>query len=89
MKNRSDDKGPEPEGITTAEIDGNQYVFVSLERIGGVMIFNVNDPQAPVYVGYSNNRTLAGNGPDLGAEGIIYISKEESPNGNALVILAN
>ena len=89
LKNRSDDKGPEPEGITTAEIDGNHYVFVSLERIGGVMIFNVNDPQAPVYVGYSNNRTLAGNGPDLGAEGIIYISKEESPNGNALVILAN
>lgn len=89
LKNRSDDKGPEPEGVSTAFINGSHYLFVSLERIGGVMTFNVNNPLNPVYVGYYNNRTLNGSGPDLGAEGIIYISAEASPNGNDIVILAN
>ena len=89
LKNRSDDKGPEPEGVATAFIDGSSYLFVSLERVGGVMTFNVNDPANPVYVGYYNNRTSAGNGPDLGAEGIIRISADASPNGNEIVILAN
>ncbi|WP_300357363.1 choice-of-anchor I family protein [Fluviicola sp.] len=88
-KNRSDDKGPEPEGVATAFINGNHYLFVSLERVGGVMLFNVDVPSAPVYVGYYNNRSLASNGPDRGAEGIIIIKKEDSPTGNDIVILAN
>lgn len=88
-KNRSDDKGPEPEGVATAFINGSHYLFVSLERVGGVLTFNIDNPATPVYVGYYNNRVLATNGPDRGAEGIIYISKEASPNNNALVILAN
>lgn len=88
-KNRSDDKGPEPEGITLEEINGKMYAFVGLERIGGVMVFNVQIPTAPVFVGYYNNRTLTGSGPDLGTEGIITIPAAISPNGNTLVILAN
>lgn len=88
-KNRSDDKGPEPEGVATAFINGNHYLFVSLERIGGVMMFNVDVPSAPVYVGYYNNRSVASNGPDRGSEGIIIIKKEDSPTGNDIVILAN
>lgn len=89
LKNRSDDKGPEPEGVATAFINGSNYLFVSQERIGGVLTFNVNDPANPVFVGYYNNRTLTGSGPDLGAEGIIYISAAASPNNNDIVILAN
>lgn len=88
-KNRSDDKGPEPEGVAAAVINGNHYLFVSLERIGGVMLFNVDVPSAPVYVGYYNNRSAATNGPDRGAEGIITIHKEDSPTGKEIVILAN
>lgn len=88
-KNRSDNKGPEPEGVATAMINGNHYLFVSLERIGGVMVFNVDVPTAPAFVGYYNNRTLTGSGPDLGAEGIITIKKADSPNGKDIVILAN
>lgn len=90
LKNRSDDKGPEPEGVTTAEINGKHYLFLALERIGGVMVFNIENPASPVYVGYYNNRSLAGAPTDdLGSEGIIHISASASPNGNELVILAN
>jgi hypothetical protein len=88
-KNRSDDKGPEPEGVTVSVINGIHYAFIALERVGGCMVFNVENPSAPVFVTYVNNRTLNGSGPDLGAEGIIFISAEDSPNGQAIVILAN
>lgn len=89
QKDRSDDKGPEPEGIVATMIDGNAYLFVSLERVGGAMAFNINDPANPVFIGYHNNRDAETNGPDRGAEGMIYIDAEISPNGNGLLVLAN
>jgi hypothetical protein len=89
IKNRSDDKGPEPEGVTTAFINGSHYLFVGLERIGGAMVFNVDNPLSPVYVGYYNNRSTTSSGPDLGTEGIIFIDAANSPNGQSILILAN
>jgi hypothetical protein len=88
-KNRSDDKGPEPEGVTTAMINGHHYAFISLERIGGVMSYNIDDPNNPVFASYFNNRNFATNGPDRGAEGMIFIPASQSPNGNDILILAN
>ena len=89
LKNRSDDKGPEIEGIHFQTINGKPYVFLALERIGGVMVFNVENPLSPVYVAYRNNRSTTLSGPDLGAEGIVTIPAAISPNGNDIVILAN
>lgn len=88
-KNRSDDKGPEPEGVSTAMINGHQYAFISLERIGGVMSYNIDDPMNPVFASYFNNRDFASNGPDRGAEGMVFIPAADSPNGNDLLLLAN
>ena len=59
IDNRSDDKGPEPEGITVAKLWGRDYVFVALERIGGVMVYEVTDPAAPRFVQYINTRNFA------------------------------
>ncbi|UOQ71148.1 T9SS type A sorting domain-containing protein [Hymenobacter cellulosilyticus] len=65
------------------------YAFVSLERIGGVAVFNVNDPAQPRLVEYINNRsTTAGTG-DQGPEGIVFVSATNSPTRQPLVILAN
>ncbi|HEU4470634.1 MAG TPA: choice-of-anchor I family protein [Flavisolibacter sp.] len=89
LKNRSDDKGPEPEGVTVAELFGKTYAFVSLERIGGCMVYDISDPLAPVYVDYINTRNAAAYGGDNGAEGIIYIDAISSPTGSPIVILAN
>lgn len=88
LKDRSDDKGPEPEGTAVGEINGDQFAFVALERTGGVIMFNVNTPTAPTYTGYYNHRTVTG-GPDRGAEGLIYIPDSLSPNGYPIVIAAN
>jgi hypothetical protein len=89
FKNRSDDKGPEPEGIAIATIKGNVFAFVALERTGGCMVYNITDPSDPVYVDYKNSRDLGSYGGDNGAEGIIYIDAAQSPNGQPIVILAN
>jgi len=89
FKNRSDDKGPEPEGVTIAVIGGQTYAFIGLERIGGCMVYNVTDPANPVYVDYKNTRNLLAYGGDNGSEGIIYISAANSPTGVPIVILAN
>jgi hypothetical protein len=89
FKNRSDDKGPEPEGVTIAEIGGKMFAFVALERIGGCMVFDVTNPSNPIVVDYKNTRNLTTFAGDNGAEGIIYISAANSPTGSPIVILAN
>jgi hypothetical protein len=88
-KDRSDDKGPEPEGVTTGRIGNNLYAFVSMERVGGVMVFNINNPASPVLELYQNNRSLTAGTGDLGPEGIVFIPAADSPTGQPLLLLAN
>lgn len=54
--NRSDDKGTEPEAVEVATINGRIFAFVGLERQGGVIIYDITNPKAPVYQSYLNNR---------------------------------
>lgn len=93
--NRSDNKGPEPEGVTIAKLWGRDYAFIGLERIGGVMIYDISNPYAPEFVQYLNNRdfNFAPDTPgagDLGAEGLIVIEASKSPvPGVPLLVVAN
>ena len=41
---RCSKKGPEPETVVTGAVDGKTYAFVTLERIGGVMVYDVTNP---------------------------------------------
>jgi hypothetical protein len=91
---RSDDKGPEPEGLVVGEIDGVPYVFVGLERVGGVMVWNLSDPTAPEWVGYLNDRPFFASAEgddagDLGPEGLTFIAAEVSPTGAPLLAVAH
>lgn len=54
--NRSDDKGPEPEGIALGNILGRTFAFVGLERTGGIMVHDITDPRRVSFVQYINNR---------------------------------
>ncbi|WP_066220518.1 choice-of-anchor I family protein [Formosa haliotis] len=90
FKNRSDNKGPEPEGITVANIAGKFYAFITLERVGGFMTYDITDPSNPTFIKYINNRTIGDSeGSDLGPEGIIYIAPEDNSLGTGLVVLSN
>ncbi|MBC8047219.1 MAG: choice-of-anchor I family protein [Fimbriimonadaceae bacterium] len=93
-KGRSDDKGPEPEGLTTAKILGDTYLFLGLERMGGVMIYNITDVNSPEFIEYENNRDFSvtpdeGVGGDLGPEGFLFIPATSSPTGKNLLAVSN
>lgn len=94
FENRSDNKGPEPEGVAIGEFNGKTYAFIGLERIGGIMVYDITDPYHAEYEGYFNNRNFdgdaeAGTAGDLAPEGLVYVSAEDSPNGQPLLIVAN
>lgn len=94
-ESRSDDKGPEPEALAVGSINGHQYAFIGLERMGGIMVYDISNPFAPVYVQYINNRDFevtpgaSNDAGDLGPESIQFISADDSPNNKPLIIVGN
>jgi 2',3'-cyclic-nucleotide 2'-phosphodiesterase (5'-nucleotidase family) len=80
---RSDNKGPEPEGIEIGAVDGRTYAFVALERSNLSLAFDVTDPEAVTYTGALQR---AG---DTSPEGVLFIAAADSPNGRDLVVTSN
>jgi hypothetical protein len=80
---RSDNKGPEPEGVTVAVIGGRTYAFVGLERSHMVLIFDVTNPAAVSYAG------AAKRDGDLNPEGLVVVPAVESPTGRALLLVTS
>ena len=92
--NRSDDKGPEPEGVAIGHIGNRTYAFIGFERVGGIIVYDITDPYQPTFVQYTNNRDFTGNAEagtagDLGPEGILFISAANSPTGTPLLVTGN
>lgn len=91
--NRSDNKGPEPEGVTVGEIDGRTYAFVGLERVGGMAVFDVTNPSAPSFIEYVTSRDFTKPGGDTnndsGPEVLSFVPASESTTGRPLVIMNN
>lgn len=97
---RSDDAGPEPEGVAVGEVDGVLYAFIGLERIGGIVVYDISDPANSEFVQYINNRDFTvdvelpdgSTNPavgDLGPEGLAFISAADSPTGQPLLAVGN
>lgn len=87
LDSRSRSKGPEPEGVTVGTFGSKTFAFIGLERVGGVMVYDVTNPNAPVYTTYLNTRTGATG--DRGPEGLTLIKAAQSPNGKPLLVVGN
>ena len=99
---RSDAKGPEPEGIAVGSIGARTFAFIGLERMGGVLVYDITNPRSPFRVDYLNTRDdwltepedaaaagqLSAIG-DLGPEGLLFVPAKQSPNGKPLLIVGN
>ncbi len=93
---RSNNRGPEPEGVIVERIGSKQLAFVGLERMGGMMVYDVTNPYSPEFLDYTNNRDfsvkpdedLSGAG-DLGPEGLLFIPKYHSPIDQPLLVVTN
>lgn len=94
FKSRSDDKGPEPEAIEVAEINGRYFAFIGLERMSGIMVYDITNPAFPEFVEYLNNRnfTVPADAPeagDLAPEDVVFIPLSESPAAYPIVVTSN
>lgn len=98
LDSRSDAKGPEPEGIALGKIGNKTFAFIGLERMGGVLVYDITIPTAPQRVDYLNTRddwaaadpsTVLATAGDLGPEGLVFIPAARSPNGKPLLVVGN
>lgn len=81
---RSDDKGPEPEGITLGRFGGRTFAFVGLERSGGIMTYDITNPRSPNFVGYTPSAS-----GDESPEGLLVIKAVDSPLAKPLLVVTN
>lgn len=88
-KSRSRAKGPEPEGVTVAKIGAQTFAFIAMERVGGVFVYNVTDPQAPIFVDYKNTRSTSAYAGDQGAETLLFIPKGQTETNKNYLVVAN
>ncbi|MDO8330135.1 MAG: choice-of-anchor I family protein [Fluviicoccus sp.] len=94
---RSNSKGPEPEALAIGKIQGHTYAFIGLERMGGVMVYDISNPFAPAFVQYVNPRDVTVSpdaaavaaGMDLGPEGMRFVAAADAPGGKPLLIVGN
>ncbi|PZD93050.1 hypothetical protein DNH61_25035 [Paenibacillus sambharensis] len=90
LDDRSGKKGPEPEDIKVMSEGGRHYAFVGLERIGGVMVYDITNPGGAVFFDYMNTRDysapIAG---DVSPEGLAVVKGADSPTGYPLVLAAH
>ena len=92
MDGRSDDKGVEPEAIATGVIGAQTFAFIGLERVGGVMVYDVSNPTNPQFVTYKNpaiDGSTGAGATDVSPEGMVFVPAAQSPNGTPLLLVAN
>ena len=98
MDRRSPAKGPEPEGLALGNAFGKTLAFVGLERVGGVMAFDISNPASPTYLDYLNTANFAGNiitgkataaGGDVSPEGLQFVRASDSPTGKPALFVSH
>lgn len=82
-ENRDDNKGVEPEGIAIGQINGDTYIFVTLERADGVAAFRMDGIDDFTFTGFF---TTAG---DDAPEVVTVIPAEASPTGETMLAVPN
>lgn len=99
VDSRSQKKGPEPESVVVGQIDGKSYAFVALERISGIMVYDITDPVNASFVNYINTRNFSEDPDQLGGglsyltgdvapEGMYFIGADVSPSGTPILLSA-
>ncbi len=78
---RSDDKGAEPEAITTGRIGSKQIAIIGLERADAFAVYDITSPLTPVFI----KMYKTGDAP----EGILFISASKSPIGQSLIVVSS
>ncbi|MFD2167682.1 choice-of-anchor I family protein [Thalassotalea euphylliae] len=87
---RSDAKGPEPEALALGQVGDKMLAFVGLERMGGIMVYDITNPFNVSFVDYFNNRGVVEDAEitgDLAPEGMKFIPATDTAN--AMLVVGN
>lgn len=89
IDDRSGKKGPESESVTIGKIGEKTFAFVGLERVGGVVVYDITTPEKATYVNYINSRDFTSDiAGDDSPEGMKFISSEQSKTGEPQLLVA-
>jgi RTX calcium-binding nonapeptide repeat (4 copies) len=81
---RSDNKGPEPEGVSVGQVGDRLYAFVGLERVGGVMVYDITDPANATFVTYRETTAQ-----DFGPETNSFVAAVDSSTDTPILLSSN
>ena len=87
LKDRMDDKGPEPENIVVGQVGNEYFAFIGLERSSGIMMYQITNPAKPKFVQYIRNTSDGKTTGDVSPEGLKFISAADSPTGVPLLLV--
>ena len=92
---RSPKKGPEPESVVIGKVEGRTYAFVALERIGGIMVYDITHPEKADFCNYINTRDFSEDPEavekltgDIAPEGLAFIPAEDSHSATPVLLAA-
>lgn len=88
VDSRSQKKGIEPESVTVGQVGDKTYAFVALERIGGIMMYDITVPENASYENYINTRDFAEN-PEEAGENDFYLTGDVAPEGLCFISSAD
>lgn len=75
IDDRSNKKGPEAESVVVGTIGEHTFAFIGLERIGGVMVYDITDPTKPEFSNYMNSRDFSDAiKGDVSPEGLCFVA---------------
>jgi hypothetical protein len=83
--------------LAVGTIGTQTFAFIGLERMGGIMIYDITTPTAPSFIRYTHaalaglaasNNTTPGS-LDVSPEGMIFVPAADSPTTKPLLIVAN
>jgi 2',3'-cyclic-nucleotide 2'-phosphodiesterase/3'-nucleotidase/5'-nucleotidase len=80
---RSDNKGAEPEGITVASAKGKELAFIGLERVGGIMVYDIGTPALAAFESF-----VTATDGDVAPEGLLFIPATDNASGEDLLVVS-
>ncbi|MEX0275850.1 MAG: alkaline phosphatase, partial [Flavobacteriaceae bacterium] len=69
--------------VEVLKIGDSHILFVGLERTNQIMVYDVSNPAAPVFM------EILSHGGDLGPEGVLAVSAKDSPTKQELLVVSN
>lgn len=80
---RSKNRGPEPEAVKAAFIQGVPMAIIANERQGGLYAFDIRDPAHPRLSGYDNGARIGGHSL---VESVLHLPPEATSIGQDIIV---